>query len=78
MPPMFVELLQPGDVFHHRMPGGGGFGNAFERDPEATALDVRDGKVSRSAARELYGVVIEGDGAVNEQATSRLRRERVG
>ncbi len=47
MPPMFVGLLQPGDLFHHRMPGGGGHGDPFDRDPEAVALDVRDEKVSR-------------------------------
>ena len=55
MPPMFVATLQPGDVFHHRMPGGGGHGDPSERDPEAVARDVRDGKVSVDAARELYG-----------------------
>jgi N-methylhydantoinase B len=78
MPPMFVGLLQPGDSFHHRMPGGGGFGDPLERDPEATALDVRDGKVSAGAARSLYGVVIGRDGSVDREATSRLRREKVG
>jgi 5-oxoprolinase (ATP-hydrolysing)/N-methylhydantoinase A len=56
MPPMFVATLQPGDVFHHRMPGGGGYGDPAEREPEAVAADVRDGKVSADAARELYGV----------------------
>ncbi|HEX4521518.1 MAG TPA: hydantoinase B/oxoprolinase family protein [Gaiellaceae bacterium] len=78
MPPMFVGLLQPGDSFHHRMPGGGVFGDPLERDPEATALDVRDGKVSADAARSLYGVVIGRDGAVDGEATTELRREKVG
>jgi N-methylhydantoinase B len=55
MPPMFVATLQPGDVFHHRMPGGGGHGDPSERDPEAVARDVRDGKVSVETAREHYG-----------------------
>jgi N-methylhydantoinase B len=55
MPPMFVATLQPGDVFHHRMPGGGGYGDPADREPEAVAADVRDGKVSIAAARELYG-----------------------
>jgi N-methylhydantoinase B len=59
MPPMFGTTLQPGERFHHRMPGGGGFGDPFERDPEAVARDVLDEKVSAEAARELYGVVVE-------------------
>ncbi len=65
MPPMFVELLQPGEVFHHRMPGGGGFGDPRDRDPESVAQDVRDEKVSCAAARALYGVAIGHDGAVD-------------
>jgi N-methylhydantoinase B len=46
LPPMFVATLQPGDVFRHRMAGGGGFGDPAERDPAAHARDVREGKVT--------------------------------
>jgi len=46
MPPMFVALLQPGDVLHHRMAGGGGYGDPAERDEEAVLRDLRDGKVT--------------------------------
>jgi N-methylhydantoinase B len=59
MPPMFAATLQPGDVFHHRMPGGGGFGEPRERDREAVLQDVLDEKVSAAAARALYGVDVE-------------------
>ena len=34
---MFGAALEPGDVFHHQMPAGGGFGDPLERDPEAVA-----------------------------------------
>ena len=34
---MFGAVLQPGDVMHHRMAGGGGHGNPLERDPHAVA-----------------------------------------
>ena len=77
MPPMFVEeQLEPGDVLHHRMPGGGGFGDPFEREPEAVAQDVLDEKVSVAAARELYGVAIAADGSVDTAATAALRRAK--
>jgi 5-oxoprolinase (ATP-hydrolysing)/N-methylhydantoinase A len=46
MPPMFVALLQPGDVLHHRMPGGGGWGDPADRDGEARRRDVLDEKVT--------------------------------
>jgi N-methylhydantoinase B len=52
---MFSITVQPGDVFHHRTAGGGGYGDPRERDPQAVAEDVRDGKVSAEAAREHYG-----------------------
>ncbi|MBA3841837.1 MAG: hydantoinase B/oxoprolinase family protein [Actinobacteria bacterium] len=59
LPPMFATTLQPGDVFHHRMAGGGGWGDVHDRDPAAVLRDVRDEKVSAVAARELYGVTTE-------------------
>ncbi len=59
MPPMFVAVLQPGDVMHHRMPGGGGFGDPRERDREAILRDVLDEKITVAAARELYGIEVE-------------------
>jgi 5-oxoprolinase (ATP-hydrolysing)/N-methylhydantoinase A len=46
LPPMFVATLQPGDVFRHRMAGGGGWGDPAERDAAAHARDLRDGKVT--------------------------------
>jgi N-methylhydantoinase B len=36
--------------------GGGGYGPAAERDPEAVRRDVREGYVSPDAARRDYGV----------------------
>jgi 5-oxoprolinase (ATP-hydrolysing) len=47
MPPMFVAVLQPGDRLHHRMAGGGGFGDPAERDPESARRDRLDEKVTR-------------------------------
>jgi N-methylhydantoinase B len=47
LPPMFATVLQPGDVFHHRMAGGGGWGEPDERDPDAHARDLLNGKVTR-------------------------------
>ncbi|HEY2218878.1 MAG TPA: hydantoinase B/oxoprolinase family protein [Gaiellaceae bacterium] len=46
MPPMFVAVLQPGDRLHHRMAGGGGFGDPAERDAEAVRRDRLDEKVT--------------------------------
>jgi N-methylhydantoinase B len=77
MAPMFGALLQPGDVLHHQMAGGGGFGDPFEREAQAVAEDVADGKISAVAARALYGVALAADGAVDLSATAALRRAKV-
>jgi N-methylhydantoinase B/oxoprolinase/acetone carboxylase alpha subunit len=76
MPPMFGTVLQPGDVMHHRMAGGGGFGDPLERDPLAVVRDVLDDKVSLAAARDYYGVVVDRAGELDPDATEELRRTR--
>ena len=70
--------LAAGDRFHWAAAGGGGFGDPLTRDPELVRRDVRDQKVSASAARHRYGVVIDSaSGAVDEAATTRLREEAI-
>lgn len=76
MPPMFSAPLLPGDVLEHRMAGGGGWGDPFERDPAAVAEDVIDEKISAVAARDSYAVVLAHDGTVDSDATKALRRSR--
>jgi len=67
--------LEEGDVLDYRVSGAGGWGNPFERDPAAVLEDVIDGLVSPEAAREQYGVVVNGR-SVDEQATRELREAR--
>jgi N-methylhydantoinase B len=55
-------------------PGGGGYGDAFERAPQAMAEDVRLGYVSRSAAARDYGVALDEEGRPDVAATKVLRR----
>jgi N-methylhydantoinase B len=50
--------LRRGDVFRLDTPGGGGFGDPFDREPEKVLADVRDGYISRGAAEKDYGVVV--------------------
>jgi N-methylhydantoinase B len=67
------QLVPAGARLVMAMPGGGGYGVAFERDPEAVRADVVDGLVSREAARREYGVVLGDDLALDHAATARLR-----
>jgi N-methylhydantoinase B len=68
-------LLTAGDVLRVLTGGGGGYGDPCERPPEAVLSDVLDGKVSRQAARESYGVVIDAE-TIDEAQTRRLRSAR--
>jgi N-methylhydantoinase B len=56
--------------------GGGGYGNPLDRSPEEVRLDVRDGIVTRHAAREVFGVVVDDDvdATVQETETEELRQ----
>jgi N-methylhydantoinase B len=56
-----------------RTGGGGGWGNPHERDVAAVQHDVLEDYISVEAARDLYGVAISADGAIDEAATAKLR-----
>jgi N-methylhydantoinase B len=74
--PMAAIPLKKGDVLRHVSAGGGGFGPAFEREPELVLEDVLDGKVSLAAARKRYGVVIDPERRIIDvQLTAQRRRE---
>lgn len=73
-PPMFGTALRTGDVYHHTMAGGGGWGDPLDRDPDSVATDVRDGKVTRQRAMASYGVRIDEHGKAHLPATERERQ----
>jgi N-methylhydantoinase B len=50
--------LKPGDRVRVGTPGGGGYGDPFERDPLAVADDVRLGRYTVEQARATFGVVL--------------------
>ena len=58
------------------VPGGGGYGNPLEREPERVAQDVKLGLVSMEKARQDYGVLLDAtSGEVLPEKTRELRRE---
>ncbi|MBI5441380.1 MAG: hydantoinase B/oxoprolinase family protein [Deltaproteobacteria bacterium] len=50
---------KPGDVMTFRHPGGGGYGDPWERPWDLVEDDVRNGYVSVGGARRDYGVVVD-------------------
>ncbi|CAN5387525.1 hydantoinase B/oxoprolinase family protein [soil metagenome] len=73
LPSKITLGLQTNAVISYRTPGGGGFGSALERDPDAVLRDVIDEKVSPTRARDVYGVALQGR-TVDQEATAELRR----
>jgi N-methylhydantoinase B len=74
-----VVTMKRGDRISMELPGGGGFGDPFMRDPEAVLADVRLGFVSAEQARDAYGVELTPDGtAVDAAATTTHRAGLAG
>ncbi|MDP7540411.1 MAG: hydantoinase B/oxoprolinase family protein, partial [Alphaproteobacteria bacterium] len=68
--------IQHGTIFRHELPGGGGWGDPLQRDPQAVLDDVRNGYVSAAAAHAEYGVIVDCESwRVDEQATAASRSE---
>ena len=68
--------LNAGDMVTIMMPGGSGYGDPFERDPEAVMRDLRLGFVTRAGAERDFGVVAT-DSGLDRQATKKLRATQV-
>lgn len=66
--------IKRGQRLRLETPGGGGYGNALEREPARVAEDVRLGYVGRDAAERNYGVALTPEGAVDETRTAELRK----
>lgn len=76
LPTMISTSMRAGETIYHRLAGGGGFGDPFTRAPQLVARDARNGKISVNAAREEYGVVLDGETfEVDEQAANDERRK---
>ena len=72
LPPKAHSSIRAGDRLRILMPGGG-YGDPRKRPAGKVAEDVAHGLVSRDKARELYGVALTADLAVDETETAKLR-----
>jgi N-methylhydantoinase B/oxoprolinase/acetone carboxylase alpha subunit len=68
-------ILKEGERLISHSTGGGGYGPPLLRDPELVLEDVEQGFVRADRARDVYGVVLHGTGAVDLTATARRRNE---
>ena len=67
------QTVPPRDAICLQLPGGGGFGDPWERDPERVRDDVLDGLITAEQTQRDYGVTIDSDGEIDRAETERLR-----
>ena len=75
-PTKFLETFSAGDTLEVHWPGGGGWGNPLERNPDQVAEDILHEKISFSRAKSVYGVVFKSeDASIDWQSTTKLRSQ---
>ena len=78
-PPLVSKMhnikIKKGQHLRLETPGGGGYGPAHERDPQAVANDVKLGYVTAKAAEQEYLVVVNENASVDNIATQKLRAQ---
>jgi len=75
-PSKFVRPMKRGETFRAEMAGSGGYGDPMQRDAQAVAEDVRQEKISIAHASTEYGVVVDETFALDNAATTALRKTR--
>ena len=65
--------LADGETIQSICCGGGGYGLPTERTAARVLADVAEGWISKQRAREVYGVVIDEELRIDEDATHKLR-----
>jgi N-methylhydantoinase B len=83
-----LKDLDVNEVVHVNLPGGGGYGNPFQRDPEKVLWDVIEGYVTAEEAEAKYGVAVAyrgnadalvklpGDWWIDQKRTQEMRAGR--
>ena len=72
--------IKEGEVWEGVSPGGGGWGNPLDRDPELVRSDLRDEGISEETAQNSCGIVVLADlertldVAATESARAELRK----
>jgi len=69
--------LKAGEAYTFEAPGGGGWGDPLDRDPELVREDVIDNFVSLKSAKEDYGVVLDTQTyEIDCDSTNNLRKRK--
>jgi N-methylhydantoinase B len=76
LPGKITRMVARDTLVIHEQAGAGGFGNPLLREPELVREDFIDGKITAAFAERHYAVKFAPRGALDVEATARLRSER--
>lgn len=68
-------VFKEGDFIGVTGPGGAGYGDVLERDPQSVAIDVARGIISQWTAEKVYCVVFDDDLRIDSEATLERRSQ---
>jgi N-methylhydantoinase B len=77
LPGKITTTVAQGTLIIHEQAGAGGFGHPLLRDPEQVREDFVDGKITAAFAERHYAVRFGPRGALDLEATARLRFQRL-
>ncbi len=78
LPTMATLTFTPEERLFSEAPGGAGYGDPLDRDPELVRLRARSGFISLERATNIYGVILETSSelyTVNYEATRKQREQ---
>ena len=70
---MDTTTIKQGEIVRFVSPGAAGWGTPRERDPDAVAADLREGRLTPAYVRAHYALAFSEDGILDEAETRRLR-----
>ena len=75
-PRVAALTVEPGHRLTSISPGGGGYGDPLDREPDRVAADAAEGRIHPDSVGAVYGVVLTPEGAPDPAATAALRARR--
>jgi len=74
-------MLAKGEHFEMQCASGGGYGDPLDRDPAVILRDMREARLDRRSAEDVYGILFLAEDAIDIQATqarrASMRQERL-
>jgi len=74
LPPCANVIIKPGETLVSYTSGGGGYGFPYERQAEKVKYDLNEGFITAQRAYDVYGVVLDEKGQIDNEATIKRRK----